>query len=133
MSDHNSHPAVNPVGSGITGHCPRCGEGRLFKGYLAVAPRCEICGLDYSFADSGDGPAAFAILIISFIVLGAALWLEVNFGPPLWVQFTLWVPIAIILSLIAMRSIKGVLINMQYRHKAAPGLIDNQRPMDDEK
>ena len=100
-------------------------EGKLFKGFLTVAPRCNACGLDYSFADSGDGPAVFVILIIGFIVVGLALWMEVNFGPPLWLHFLLWVPLAILLSLIAMRSFKGILINMQYKHKAAQGRLDD--------
>lgn len=125
MSDHNLYPPVDPLRSGITGHCPRCGEGKLFNGFLTVAPKCRACGLDYSFADSGDGPAAFVILIIGFIVVGAALWMEVNYGPPLWVHFILWVPLAIILSLVAMRSIKGILINMQYRNKASQGRLDD--------
>ena len=125
MSDHHLYPPVDPVKSGVTGHCPRCGEGKLFKGFLTVAPRCSACGLDYTFADSGDGPAAFVILLIGFIVVGAALWLVVNYGPPLWVHFLLWVPLAIILSLVAMRSMKGVLINLQYRNKAAQGRLDD--------
>lgn len=125
MSDHNLYPAVDPVKSGLTGHCPRCGEGKLFDGFLTVAPRCRVCGLDYSFADSGDGPAAFVILIIGFIVVGLALWMEVNYSPPLWVHFTLWVPLAIILSLLAMRSIKGILINLQFRNKASQGRLDD--------
>ncbi|MBV2142570.1 DUF983 domain-containing protein [Falsochrobactrum sp. TDYN1] len=130
MSDDNSYSPVDPIRSGLVGHCPHCGEGHLFNGFLTVAPRCNVCGLDYGFADSGDGPAAFVILIIGFIVVGSALWMEVNFGPPLWVHFILWVPLAIILSLIAMRCIKGVLINMQYRHKAAQGRLD-QHPDND--
>ena len=125
MSDHNLYPAVDPVKSGLTGHCPRCGEGKLFDGFLTVAPRCRVCGLDYSFADSGDGPAAFVILIIGFIVVGLALWMEVNYSPPLWVHFTLWVPLAIILSLLAIRSIKGILINLQFRNKASQGRLDD--------
>ncbi len=125
MSDHNLYPAVDPVKSGLTGHCPRCGEGKLFDGFLTVAPRCRVCGLDYSFADSGDGPAAFVILIIGFIVVGLALWMEVNYSPPPWVHFTLWVPLAIILSLLAMRSIKGILINLQFRNKASQGRLDD--------
>jgi uncharacterized protein (DUF983 family) len=124
MSDHNLYPAVDPVKSGLTGHCPRCGEGKLFDGFLTVAPRCRVCGLDYSFADSGDGPAAFVILI-GFIVVGLALWMEVNYSPPLWVHFILWVPLAIILSLLAMRSIKGILINLQFRNKASQGRLDD--------
>ncbi|QWK78126.1 MULTISPECIES: DUF983 domain-containing protein [Brucella/Ochrobactrum group] len=125
MSDHNLYPAVDPVKSGLTGHCPRCGEGKLFDGFLTVAPCCRVCGLDYSFADSGDGPAAFVILIIGFIVVGLALWMEVNYSPPLWVHFILWVPLAIILSLLAMRSIKGILINLQFRNKASQGRLDD--------
>ncbi|MGU3399460.1 DUF983 domain-containing protein [Brucellaceae bacterium D45D] len=125
MPDHHHYPAVDPIKSGLTGHCPRCGEGKLFNGFLSVAPRCSACGLDYAFADSGDGPAAFVILIIGFIVVGSALWLEVNVGPPLWVHFIIWVPLAIILSLVAMRAMKGILINLQYRNKAAPGRLDS--------
>ncbi len=125
MPEHNHYPAVDPIKSGIAGHCPRCGEGRLFNGFLTLAPRCKACGLDYDFADAGDGPAAFVILIIGFIVVGLALWMEVNVGPPLWVHFILWVPLAIILSLAAMRAMKGVLINLQYRNKAAPGRLDS--------
>ena len=29
----------------------------MFSGYLTVADRCEACGLDYGFADAGDGAA----------------------------------------------------------------------------
>lgn len=125
MSDHDHYPPVDPIKSGITGRCPRCGEGKLFNGFLTLAPGCTACGLDYAFADSGDGPAAFVILIIGVIVVGLALWLDVNYAPPLWVHFILWVPLAIVLSLVAMRSFKGILINMQYRNKASQGRLDD--------
>ena len=47
-----------PIGRGLRGRCPRCGDGHLFKGFLSLRPKCEHCGLDYGFADSGDGPFA---------------------------------------------------------------------------
>ena len=53
--------------------CPRCGKGKLFAGFLTLRPRCEVCGLDYGFADAGDGPAVFVMLFAGFIVVGAAL------------------------------------------------------------
>jgi uncharacterized protein (DUF983 family) len=40
------------------------------------------------------------------------------------VHFILWIPLAIILSLAALRLMKGVLITLQYANKAAPGQID---------
>ena len=125
MSEDKAHyPPVEPIAAGIKGCCPRCGQGRLFDGFLKVTPRCANCGLDNSFADSGDGPGVFVILIVGFIVLGAALWMEVNLNPPLWVHFLLWIPIAIVFSLALTRMLKGILITLQYRNTARPGEID---------
>ena len=115
---------VEPIGAGLRGRCPRCGEGRLFSGFLTIGRNCGNCGLDYSFADAGDGPAVFVILIIGFIVVGLALWMEVSFSPPLWVHFILWIPLTLVLSLVALRLMKGVLITLQYRNKAAQGRWD---------
>lgn len=122
--DKANWPPVEPIAAGLKGCCPRCGEGRLFSRFLTVAPRCETCGLDYTFADAGDGPAVFVILIIGFVVVGSALWLEVNYNPPLWVHFLLWIPLTLALTLTALRLIKGVLITLQFRNKAAEGKLD---------
>lgn len=125
MNDDKAiYPPVDPIKVGLAGRCPRCGEGRLFSGFLTVAPRCSNCGLDNGFTDSGDGPAVFVILLIGFIVVGLALWLEVNVGPPLWVHFILWIPLIVVLSLAALRLSKGLLIALQYRNKAEEGRID---------
>ena len=124
MNQDSAHyPPVDPFRVGMKGRCPRCGQGRLFKGYLATAERCGVCGLDYSFVDSGDGPAVLVMLLIGFIVVGGALWMEVNINPPLWVHFMLWIPLAIVLCLFALRWMKGVLIALQYKHKAAEGRL----------
>lgn len=129
MSDDKAiWPPVDPVSAGLKGRCPRCGEGRLFSGFLTVAGGCRNCKLDYSFADAGDGPAVFVILIIGFIVVGLALWLEVATGAPLWLHFVLWLPLTLVLSLTSLRLIKGLLIALQYRNKAAEGRLDNGHP-----
>ena len=117
-------PEIEPISAGLKGRCPRCGEGRLFAGFLTVGERCGGCGLDYSFADAGDGPAVFVILIIGFIVVGLALWMEVTYNPPLWVHFILWIPLTLVLCLTALRLVKGVLITLQYRNKAELGQWD---------
>ena len=124
--DMAHYPPVDPFRAGMTGRCPRCGEGRLFKGYLTLPPRCSVCGLDNSFADAGDGPAVFVILIIGFVVVGLALWLEVNHSPPIWLHFILWIPLTLILCLSALRIFKGVLITLQYRNKASEGRLEGE-------
>ena len=117
-------PEVEPIAAGLKGRCPRCGEGKLFSGFLTVGGSCGNCGLDYSFADAGDGPAVFVILIIGFVVVGLALWMEVTLNPPLWLHFILWIPLALALCLTALRLIKGVLLTLQYRNQAAEGRLD---------
>ena len=125
MNEDRAHyPPVDPVSAGLKGRCPRCGEGKLFKGFLAVGDRCANCDLDYSYADAGDGPAVFVILIIGFVVVGLALWMEVTVNPPMWVHFLLWIPLTIALGLVSMRLIKGVLLTLQYSNKAAEGRLD---------
>ncbi|MGN6548920.1 MAG: DUF983 domain-containing protein [Pararhizobium sp.] len=119
--DKAQYASVDPVSVGLKGFCPRCGEGRLFQGFLALQSRCARCGLDYGFADAGDGPAVFVIMIIGFVVVGLALWMEVTLSPPLWVHFILWVPLAIVLCLAALRPLKGLMIALQYKDKARQG------------
>ena len=121
----NREPANNlPIGLGLRGRCPRCGQGRLFQGFLSLRSACDHCGLDYGFADAGDGPAVFVILIGGFIVVFAALMTEIFFQPPYWVHAALWLPLILIVTLAPLRLIKGLLIALQYHHKAAEGRLD---------
>ena len=73
-----------PLLTGIRGRCPRCGEGKLFRGFLKLASRCDVCGLNYGFADPADGPAFFAMTAMSFPVVGLALWFDAACAPPWW-------------------------------------------------
>jgi len=116
-------PRQNPIAVGISGHCPRCGQGRIFAGFLKVAPSCQACGLDLGFADSADGPAVFVILIVGFVVAGAALLTEIAYSPPIWLHLTLWLPLVLVLCLGMLRPLKGVLIALQHHHRAEEGRL----------
>ena len=69
MTNDRHYPPLSPYSTGLAGRCPRCGEGKLFKGFITIADKCEVCGQDFKFADSGDGPAIFVMLIVGFIVV----------------------------------------------------------------
>jgi uncharacterized protein (DUF983 family) len=128
MPDEEHAAPPLPIGRGLACRCPRCGNGRLFNGFLTLAPRCERCGLDYAFADAGDGPAVFVILIAGFIVVGAALMVEMAYEPPYWVHALLWGPLILITTLWPLRAIKGLLIALQFHHKAAEGRLSGGKP-----
>ena len=113
--------APAPILTGLRCRCPRCGKGRLFRGFLGVAPRCEQCGLDLAFADSGDGPAIFIIFIVGFLVVTLFAITEVVFHPAPYVHLALWIPTTVILCLALLRPFKGVMIALQYRHDAHQG------------
>ena len=122
--DHARFPSQDPIRAGLKGACPRCGQGKLFDGLLKVRPKCSACGLDYGFADSGDGPAVFVMLIAGFLVVGFALWFEFTFHPTILLHLLITLPIAVVVCLGTLRLLKGVLIALQYRHNASEGRID---------
>ncbi|SFC29952.1 DUF983 domain-containing protein [Devosia psychrophila] len=111
----------SPILTGLKCRCPRCGEGKLFSGYLKVAASCEKCGLDLKFADSGDGPAIFVIFLVAPVIIVMALFVGAVFNPAPYVHLILWIPMTLILSLALLPPFKGVLVALQYRHDAHEG------------
>ena len=106
----------------FAGNCPRCGAHGLYSGWVNFAPRCGICGLDFSGFNVGDGPAAFLILIVGAIVVVGALLLDAAAEPPWWVHL-IWVPIAAALTIGGLRVSKAWLLAQEYRHRAREGRI----------
>jgi len=122
MTDPSSQ--VSPFFAGVMCRCPRCGKGKLFSGFLTLRPHCDVCGLDYSFIDAGDGPAVFVILFAGFVVVGAALAVETLYQPPYWVHAVLWGPLILAMTLLPVRPLKGILIALQFHHKAEQGRLE---------
>jgi uncharacterized protein (DUF983 family) len=122
MAEPTSTPSA--LVAGLKGRCPRCGEGALFRSGLSLHERCERCGLSYAFADSGDGPAVFAIFILGFLVLGGALLVEFRLEPPIWVHVALWGVLTPLLAFGLLRVLKASLIALQYKHQAGEGRLD---------
>jgi uncharacterized protein (DUF983 family) len=109
-------PLVSPIRAALGCRCPRCGRGRLFAGLLNVRSACEVCGLDLSAQDAGDGPAVFVILFLGLIVVALAALVEVKFSPPIWIHLVLWTPFIIVGAILMLRPLKAGLIALQYRH-----------------
>lgn len=109
----------SPFKTGLACRCPRCGRGRLYKGFLALQDRCSACGLDYSQADSGDGPAVFIMLLLGAVIVFLALMVEVAYQPPLWVHALVWPPLILGGSIAMLRPMKATMIALQYHHKAS--------------
>jgi uncharacterized protein (DUF983 family) len=114
-------PNASVLAAGLKRRCPRCGRGALFRRGLVLREKCEDCGLSYAFADSGDGPAVFAIFILGFLILGGALLVEFKLNPPVWVHVVAWGILTPVLAFFLLRVLKAMLIALQFKHKAEQG------------
>ena len=66
--------------------------------------------------------------IAGAIVVGCALIVEVKYKPPFWLHAVLWLPLILVTTLLPLRSMKSLLIALQYHHKAAPGRLIDREP-----
>lgn len=120
------YPPVSPYAAGFGGKCPRCGQGELFKGFLGLKPTCEVCGLDYSKADSGDGPAVFVIFIAGFFAVALAFIARHVWYAPMAVALLGSASFAVITILLLLRPLKATLVALQYANKAAEGRLEEE-------
>ena len=104
--------------TGALGRCPRCGEGHIFRGFLTIRDHCEVCGLDYSFADPADGPAVFVQLFACVPGVIFILMLEIMARPPWWVHLAVGLPVVILTTVLPLRPIKGWLVAAQFTTRA---------------
>jgi len=115
-------PSTSPVPiwrAGLLCRCPRCGEGKLFNGVLAVRDRCAVCGLDLRAHDSGDGPAVLVFFVLATVIIGLVFWVEFSFAPPLWVHAVIWPLVTIPLAIVLIRPLKAAMVALQFRHRAS--------------
>lgn len=121
-------PRLSPVRTGIRGRCPRCGKGRLFEGFLKLREGCDVCGLDYSFADPADGPAFFVICFGCVPSVVLAIMIEIQFSPPYWVHLVVSLPFMLLTCLPPLRPLKGWLVASQFFYKAREGRLAEPHP-----
>jgi len=116
-------PPLSPVSTGLKGRCPRCGQGRLFKGFLKLAPSCNVCGLDFAFADPADGPAFFVTCFGCIPAVFLGVWIEVEYEAPFWVHLFTTLPVLLLTCIPPLRPLKGWLVCSQYYYKAEQGRL----------
>lgn len=95
------------VSRGARNHCPCCGEGAVFAGYLKVAPTCTACGAPLGQLRADDAPPYFTIFIAGHLLVPPVLWIERAYMPPMWLHMVVWLPLFAIACILLLRPIKG--------------------------
>ncbi len=112
-------PLAPALRRGLLGHCPACGETRLFARFLKATPACSQCGQAWDGHQADDFPAYIVILLLGHIIV--PLMIEVNraFAVPMGVQAALWPCLAALLALLLIQPVKGGVIAYQWSRRMA--------------
>jgi uncharacterized protein (DUF983 family) len=58
------------------------------------------------------------MLIVGFIATFGALFTEMTYDPPIWLVLVIWLPLTVLMCLALLRPFKGVLVALQFHHRA---------------
>lgn len=110
---------------GMAGKCPECGKGALFAGYTRTHNVCASCGLNLDGHRADDAPPYATIMIVGHLTIPVALAAKQLFDPPLAIQFALFMPTILGMTLWFLPAVKGGLIGLQWANRmhgfAEPG------------
>ena len=77
-----------------------------------------MCRLDFSKADSGDGPAVFLILILGALAVFMAYLMLYVLVLPEWISWLILVVGVIGGALLLLRPAKGIMVALQYKNRS---------------
>ena len=97
--------------------CPKCGKGKLFHRYLKVSDACPDCGEELHHHRADDAPAYLTIFLVGHILVPPIMLIERFYEPNLWLQFAVWSPILVLLTLWLLPRVKGAVVGLQWANR----------------
>jgi uncharacterized protein (DUF983 family) len=110
----SAQPPMSALVRGFLGRCPRCGKGRMFRAFLKVNDRCDVCREELFHHRADDFPAYVVIFIVGHLLVPAVLYVEIHFAPPYWMDVALWLPMTFILTIGLLQPTKGAIVALQW-------------------
>ena len=95
--------------------CPNCGTGRLFGRFLKVVDHCPECGEELFHQRADDFPPYLVIFAVGHVVVTAVLAVEIDYAPPIWLQFLVWLPVTFCAALALLQPVKGAVVALQWQ------------------
>lgn len=102
---------------GLKGHCPACGEARLFGRFLKPVPHCPACGQDWTVQTADDLPAYLVVLVVGHMLAPFIVGLNLHYDISTAVQMALWPSLALVMSMLMIQPIKGAVIGLQWARR----------------
>jgi len=109
------HSLWRAMARGLMGHCPRCGQGRLFRAFLKPVDRCGRCDQDWSLQRADDFPAYASLFITGHLVAPLAVYLARDASISSAMASAIILPITAALAIDLLQPCKGAIIAVQWR------------------
>ena len=102
---------------GFRRRCPRCGEGRLFQGYLTPQSVCAVCKLDFQDLSADDGPAYITMGLVCLCVTPLFFVAQALYEPPLLMALLISLPMTLLIILGLLLLVKGAFMAALWKTK----------------
>ena len=113
---------------GAMGHCPRCGEGQLFRAFLKPLDRCPACHIDWTPQCADDFPAYISIFITGHVVTPLLLYMVLATDMGMLTTTLIALAVSMVMMLAVLQPAKGAVIAMQWWN-GMHGFVRERRPM----
>lgn len=100
------------MGRGLAARCPRCGQGKLFSGFLRQVDRCSVCGEPLQSYKVGLLLPFVVIMIVGSVIILVMLDMELNQRASPGFYLAALVPLAALLPIAIIRPAKGAIIGL---------------------
>lgn len=94
--------------------CPACGEGRLFRGYLAVIPTCPVCANDNEQYPSDDFAPYVTMFLVLHLMVPVLLAVDRAWSMPMGVEMAIALPLFAFSTLGLLPFAKGAVIGFAW-------------------
>lgn len=95
---------------GLAFRCPCCGQAPAFRGYLKVVDNCSRCGEPLGLLRADDFPPYVTIFLVGHLVVPLMLAFPMSVG----LQMLVWLPTALLLTLLLLRPVKGGVLGLAW-------------------
>ena len=113
---------------GAMGHCPRCGEGQLFRAFLKPLDRCPACHIDWTPQCADDFPAYISIFITGHVVTPLLLYMVLATDMSIGLITGIALAVSLAMMLAVLQPAKGAVIAMQWWN-GMHGFVRERRPL----
>jgi uncharacterized protein (DUF983 family) len=108
-------PVLRSLWRGLARHCPNCGEGSIFSGYLKVEAHCAACGHNNAQYPADDAAPYFTIFIAGHILIPLLLITDRHWeAATSTIELAIFLPLTALLTLALLPFVKGGVIGVEY-------------------